>query len=171
MEFTGFRSRWRLRQATMIDAGAISTLLLCVASQFIFPDLPAEGRRQLQLAFSEDAIARLLTDDTYYVVAETSMPPVQLIGVIALRKPCHLYHFFVADTFQGQGLARQLLDAIMPLARRWSDDGALTVNASRYALPIYHHFGFEPQGPMRELNGVLDFPMALALDHYVMRCV
>lgn len=76
-----------------------------------------------------------------------------------MRDQTHLFHFFVAESFQRQGLGRQLWQRArvnMPSAA-----AGFTVNASLQAIPVYESFGFEKQGTVKMEHGVTFQPMRL----------
>ena len=77
-------------------------------------------------------------------------------GVGAPRPPAHLFHLFVAETAQRQGLARRMWETV----QAWVEPSApITVNASRHALAVYRQLGFEATGPELCEHGIVFTPM------------
>ena len=79
-----------------------------------------------------------------------------LIGVIATRNEgSHIALFFVDEQYQGKGIGRQLFNHVHSLcpARR------MTVNASPYAVKIYHRLGFRETDEEQNVHGLRFIPM------------
>lgn len=85
----------------------------------------------------------------------------KIVGVIATRKKnSHIALFFVDKDYQGQGVGRKLFDFVVGNNK----SGELTVNASPFAVDIYHHFGFVDTDTPKNANGVIYIPMKLSLE-------
>lgn len=151
---------YQIRVADASDHQAISALLLPLVEKFIAPDCSAEGTALLLGSMQPQAILGYLHGDYRYWLAEDAEG---LAGVIAIKGRNHLYHLFVAERAQGQGLARQLwLYALAQCAEGDAPD-EFTVNASLYAQSMYQHFGFVAEQGPRERMGITDVPMRLIL--------
>lgn len=72
------------------------------------------------------------------VVAELSG---EVVGFSDLRDDAELDMLFVAPSAGGQGVARQLVDAVLAEARR-RGYATVTTKASRAARPAFERFGF-----------------------------
>lgn len=143
-----------LRDARQGDAAAISALVTGLSERWIAPDCTPDGASILLASMAVEATAERLRGDGYrYVVAERDG---QLVGVAALRRPAHLYHLFVLEHLQRQGLARRLWDRVRAHA---PPSGPVTVNASRVAIPAYRRLGFERAGDERFERGIRYTPM------------
>ena len=147
----------RIRAATAADHVAISALILPLVVTFIVPDCTAEGAALLRASMQPQAILGYLHGDYRYWLAEDAQG---LAGVIAVKGRNHLYHLFVAERTQGQGLARQLWSH---LRTECQDQDEFTVNASLHALPMYQYWGFVAEQGPRERMGIVDVPMRLIL--------
>lgn len=158
------------REATVADCQAISRLLLRCAERFLLADFSSQGQALLCDSFQAYAIADYLQQGLDYRLAFAQHgAEAELVGVIALKRPCHLYHLFVAPNWHGQGIARQLLAELWPTVLSWAQQAQqqeLTVNSSLYAVPVYLRWGFVPDSPPRERNGVIDQPMRLQVEDY-----
>ncbi|HEY5802404.1 MAG TPA: GNAT family N-acetyltransferase [Lysobacter sp.] len=142
-----------LRQATTADADAISALVCGLTGRWIAVDCTPEGAARLLQLLAPGPTAGRLAVGYRYALAERGQT---LVGVAALRLPTHLYHLFVAEAVQRQGLARHLWQTV----QAWVDPPApVTVNASRYALEVYRKLGFEATGPERSEHGIVFTPM------------
>lgn len=158
------------RPATVADCKTISHLLLRCAERFLLADFSPQGQALLCDSLQASAIADYLHQGMDYRLAFTDTAAgAELVGVIALKRPCHLYHLFVEPAWHGQGIARQLFTALWPTVLLWaqqSEQQELTVNSSLYAAPVYINWGFVPDSPPRDRNGVIDQPMRLHLSIY-----
>jgi len=79
----------------------------------------------------------------------------ELAGYISIRQGTHLYHLFVAEKYQGRGVARALW--------QHSQDNCLsaqcTLRSSLSAVPVYKKFGFVESGPVQVKDGIYFQPM------------
>jgi ribosomal protein S18 acetylase RimI-like enzyme len=83
----------------------------------------------------------------------------RIVGFVGTRDNSHLYHLFVANEFQRQGLGRRLWDTARADCITAGNQGAFTVNSSNNAIAVYESLGFVRSGPARDLGGVLCNPM------------
>lgn len=145
-----------IRRATPADAAAISQLTTALAQRWIVPDCSPEGAEHLRTSFATDPTAQRLAGDYVYYLAEDAG---DVVGIAAIRPPAHLYHLFVADRMQRQGLARALWNAARRDFFATHAFAPVTVNASRVAVQVYERLGFVAQGAERVHNGVPSTPM------------
>ncbi|WP_457098139.1 GNAT family N-acetyltransferase [Lysobacter sp. P5_B9] len=128
-----------VRQARGTDAPAICALLRTV-TPLILPDSITPEAASFLESFEAPAVAARLAAPNYiHLIAESGR---DLRGYISLRDGQHLYHLFVQPEFHGQGIGRLLWQHLLQVAR----PGALTVNSSLLAVPVYRSFGFVPSG-------------------------
>ncbi|MEM1403887.1 MAG: GNAT family N-acetyltransferase [Pseudomonadota bacterium] len=151
----------RIRPASREDAVAISELLVALSKAHIAMAFGEEGKRNLIGSMTPDSIEGYMEEGFRFHVAVEGP---RVVGVVGTRDESHLFHLFVHDDFQGQGLATQLWhvgrDACIDSGK---NPGHFTVNSSLNAQQVYRHFGFEPLGGIREGGGVRDVPMRLEL--------
>ena len=84
-----------------------------------------------------------------------------LKGIIAIdRRKRHINLFFVDKSSQGKGFGKELMNFII----NNNESSYITVNSSRYAVPIYEKFGFEPTDVEQQKEGLYFTPMKLILD-------
>lgn len=157
--------------ATSDDSSAISALILRCAERFLLADFSPQGQELLRNSIAPNAITQYLAQGLYYQLAFADCDTGrELVAVLALKRPCHLYHLFVEPRWHSRGIARQQFDAAWPHIERWAAEAGvdyLTVNSSLYAAPVYLRWGFVPESPPRDRGGVIDQPMRLQLSHYV----
>lgn len=147
-----------IRAARVDDTENIRSLVLSLAHcylparQTVLPEwfaatlIPAEFSKRL----SEDEYVN-------YVYEAAG----KLVGYIAIKNGCHLYHLFVAGEHQHQGIARKLWRH----ASSRSKSTKFTVRSSLFAVPVYTKFGFKESGPVGEREGIQFQPMEYSLDH------
>lgn len=143
------------RRATVDDAVAISALTLALSARHIVPDCSPEGAAKLLASMDVAATeARLRAAYRAWIATDGDA----LVAVLVLRPPRHLYHLFVADTWQRQGLALQLWDTACAVLLA---EGAepITVKASRHAVAVYERLGFIRDGEEHGADGVPSIPM------------
>ncbi len=86
----------------------------------------------------------------------------RLAGVVATMDRKHISLLFVDGFFHGQGIGGELV-AVAAHDCALGGASAVTVNSSRYAVPVYRALGFSPAGPEQTLNGIIFTPMRRAL--------
>lgn len=75
-----------------------------------------------------------------------------LLGVIALdKRKRHINFFFVDKSAQGKGVGKILMEHIL----KENKNSHISVNSSRYAVPIYSKFGFEKMEEEKEVDGLV----------------
>ncbi|MEZ9074090.1 GNAT family N-acetyltransferase, partial [Vibrio splendidus] len=87
----------------------------------------------------------------------------EVVGVAGVRDNSHLYHLFVDDNFQGNGLSRQLWEAVKEESIKNGNSGIFTVNSAVNAESVYSRFGFKRTEGIRNRQGMIDIPMLLDL--------
>ena len=83
-----------------------------------------------------------------------------LKGVIATdRRKRHINLFFVDKSSQAKGIGKKL----MSITIDHNENSFITVNSSRYAVPIYKNLGFIKTEEEKEQDGLKFTPMKLIL--------
>ena len=83
-----------------------------------------------------------------------------LKGVIATdRRKRHINLFFVDKSSQAKGIGKKLMSIII----NDNENSFITVNSSRYAVPIYQNLGFIKTEEEKEQDGLKFTPMKLIL--------
>ena len=150
-----------IRRATAEDAEAISQLIKGVAHYFTL-DPQGHGAEAFLQSVEPAAIQDYVTSPNFSYFVGIGRG--QLAGVVAVRDNSHLYHLFVGQKFQGQGLSRQLWQHAKAVAISAGNLASFTVNSTRYAVPVYERFGFKATGPCVETKGIAYVPMRLELE-------
>ena len=83
-----------------------------------------------------------------------------LKGVIATdRRKRHINLFFVDKVSQGKGIGKELMRVVV----NNNENSYITVNSSRYGVPIYEKLGFTKTEEEKEQEGLKFTPMKLIL--------
>ena len=83
-----------------------------------------------------------------------------LKGLIATdSQKRHICLFFVDKVSQGKGIGKELMKAVI----NNNENSYITVNSSRYGVPIYEKLGFEKIEDEKEQDGLKFTPMKLIL--------
>ena len=152
----------KIERATVADASRISALIRELSKPFLVSP-SGEGAEPFFAVIGESAIQGYVSASNFeYFVAEEQG---QLAGVVALRDNSHLFHLFVAEPFQGQGLGNKLWQLVKARAIQSGNPGNFTINSSLNALPVYEKFGFVASGPVVQTHGVAFQPMQLRRSH------
>ncbi|MGY5450952.1 GNAT family N-acetyltransferase [Agarivorans sp. MS3-6] len=156
----------KIRLAKLDDASAISALLTQLAQRFLVQDFTEAGSQCLLAAMTEQSIVSYIKQGFCYHLAEQfyEYGQPQLLGVVATRDNTHLYHLFVAELAQGQGLAGKLWQQAKAVCLANGNQGEFTVNASLGAKAMYQAWGFVAEQERRENKGIIDVPMRLIIE-------
>ena len=83
-----------------------------------------------------------------------------LKGIIATdSQKRHICLFFVDKSSQGKGIGKELMRVVV----NNNENSYITVNSSRYAVPIYEKLGFIKMEEEKEQDGLKFTPMKLIL--------
>ena len=147
-----------IRAAQPGDINAISELIRGLAKKYIVDDFSALGKDTLLRSMSPEAVRTCIQSGYVYHVAETDK---RVVAVIAVKENRHLFHLFVAEEYQRQGIAKKLWELAMNVCLSHGNPGEFTVNSSIYARPVYEKLGFVTQSEPQEKMGVVFIPMKL----------
>lgn len=76
-----------------------------------------------------------------------------IAGIVLVKKYWNLQLLYVDPRYQGRGIGRALIQAVLPECRARSPKGKLMVNSSSGAVPFYVALGFSQTGPGIERPG------------------
>lgn len=138
------------------DVPAVARLLKVLAREFIVHESTPEGAATFLRENDEEGIRRYIAMGHVYHVADIDG---EIAGFVAVRERQHLFHMFVGVKWQRQGVGRALWDVARAEAIASGGDGAFTVNASNFAVPVYEAMGFVRTAPMQCLKGLFFNPM------------
>ena len=150
-----------IRKAELDDANEIGKLICTLSKKFITHEFSSKARKQFLSSNDGRSVEQNMKAGFSYLVAMDSK---QLVGVVGIKENSHMYHLFVAEQYQGMGLARRLWEKAMKECKCKGNRGTFTVNASNNSIGVYEKLGFVRVGPMIEKDGVFFNPMEYRSD-------
>jgi GNAT superfamily N-acetyltransferase len=146
-----------IRLAEPGDLLAMSDLIERQLRKHVLRDCTREGAAGLVASVDPAVLQRNMDAGyVYHVAAAADM----IYGVVGMQPPCHLFHLFVADVMQRQGLGRKLWHTARDsVCLQQSLPPVFTAHASLTAVPFYRRIGFDAVGEPQEQNGVRFQPM------------
>ena len=138
------------------DIRAVAALLESLAREHITREFSPQARDFFLENNNADRIRAFAARGFRYHVAESHG---RIVGFVGVRDNKHLYHLFVANDCQRQGLARLLWSVAREQCIAAGHRGAFSVNSSNNAVAVYEKLGFVRSGPLKNDNGVLYNPM------------
>mgnify|MGYP001373237590 CR=1 FL=1 len=144
------------------EAEAVCHLVAKVFCEFVAPTYEPEGVVEFLRYLTPDELWKRLHHDHFVLVAEEHG---QLVGVIELYDHNHISLLFVDKAYQGQGVARTLVEmAVCDCRRHRPELEEVSVHATPNAVPVYTRLGFHPVAPEQCQNGMRFVPMVRKLD-------
>ncbi|GEM_PF-249601 len=140
------------RRVRAVDLEQASAVCMASFMEAVAPSLGPEGIATFAGIVSVDGFAGRLSDENDMFVYEADG---QVVGVAELMGGQHVATLFVAPGWQGQGIGRALMDALLDCARA----EVVTVRASLTAVAAYQRYGFVVSGPVGEYAGLVYQPM------------
>ena len=139
----------------------VSELVLESFGEFIRHEYSQQGIDEFRRYAQPEALEQRSRADHSVLVATLKD---RIAGVIEIRQHDHISLLFVNKRFQRKGIAKDLLHKALEAMRTAKPDlERVTVNSSRYAVPVYEKLGFHQTGPERTVNGIAFIPMVLRL--------
>lgn len=130
--------------------------------EFEAPEYCEEGVEEFKRYIEQDAIReRLSKDDLKMWVC---LDADSVIGVIAIRPPCHISLMFVDKQFHKQGIARALFEYVLDEVKAEGKHKEITVFSSPYAAGFYRKMGFDDTDTEQTVNGIRFIPMTLSVE-------
>lgn len=150
-----------IREAAITDAETISALVSSLAVKHIGPSLGEGGIDVLLAGMGESSTRERIEEGWLHFVAHSGQ---DLVGVVVVKPPSHLYHLFVQTEFQKKGIGSRLFKHADTQILSATDSPILTVNSSLNAIATYQRFGFVVKGEVCDTNGVRCQAMVRQLD-------
>jgi ribosomal protein S18 acetylase RimI-like enzyme len=146
-----------VRALTQDDIPAVAALLESLAREHILHEFSAKAKEAFLSKNNASNLRQLVAKGFRYHVATVGG---RIVGFVGTRDNIHLYHLFVANEFQRQGLGRRLWNTARAECMACGNHGAFTVNSSNNAIAAYERLGFVRSGPAVDMGGVLYNPMS-----------
>ncbi len=145
-----------IRMATINDAVAISEHVSVLSTKYIAPSLGDGGLEKLMSSLDVASTRQRILDGWPHLCAVDGD---DLVGVLVVRPPNHLYHLFVHSDLQRTGIGKKLF--VTADDRLYADSHCrlATVNSSLNAVCVYERLGFVANGPVADVGGVRFQPM------------
>lgn len=125
------------------------SLVWDVFTKFEAVNYPESGKKAFFEAIHSDEYLNMLT-------AFGAFENEKLVGIIATRNEGrHIALFFVDGAYHRQGIGKSLFDEML----KENTAQEITVNSSRYAVPIYGKLGFTKTAQLQEDGGIQFVPM------------
>jgi ribosomal protein S18 acetylase RimI-like enzyme len=138
------------------------SLVWSVFLEFEAPEYCEEGVAEFKRYIEPDAIReRLYRDELkmWICLNEDSV-----VGIIAMRPPCHISLLFVDKHFHHQGIARALFEHVLESVKAEGKHKEMTVYSSPYAAGFYRKVGFIDTDTEQTVNGIRFIPMKQSVD-------
>ncbi|KDM93411.1 GNAT family N-acetyltransferase [Photobacterium galatheae] len=136
-----------VRRMTADDVEQVEALVKASFMASVAASLRPAGVQTFFKVASKEALLLRLQEDNLMLVDEVQDV---ITGMAELKQGAHLSMLFVLPEWQGQGIARCLLQSLLPHCR----DAELTVRASLNAVSFYESLGFQKDGRPAELAGL-----------------
>src|SRR3954465_3590237 len=120
-----------IRPAVPDDVPMIAALLEELARLYITVEFTPSAEAKFLKSNDSASISAFIAAGFRYWVAERSGT---LVGFAGVRDHSHLYHLFVAESEQHQGVGRALWQTAMHACRAAGNSGRFTVNSSNNAV-------------------------------------
>lgn len=144
-------------KAEFHHSATISKLLVTLTRKYVLPTCDASAEQRLIPSMSMLKVESYLKQGYDYYLAQDSHA--NIVGVIGIKDLSHIYHLFVADHFQRQGVAKKLWLHAKHESKQHGYHGPFTVNSALNAQAVYQKLGFRPTGDVRNREGIRDIPM------------
>jgi GNAT superfamily N-acetyltransferase len=129
--------------------------------RFVGCDYSREGVDEFYKYANPAVMASRLSEGHSILVADCHN---QIVGMIEFRNNEHLSLLFVDPLHLRKGISRALFDHGLRVIRKANPSlERITVNSSRYAVPIYESFGFVASGDESTIKGITFLPMYLKI--------
>lgn len=142
------------RKIEPLETAAVAALAREVFEEFVAPHYQSDGILEFHRYASANALSKRHESDHLTLVAEHLG---EFVGMLHLRKPCHVAMLFVRSSFQHKGIGRKLIAAAGALVG--DEDCEFTVNSSPNAVAAYERLGFHAIAAEQCVHGIRFIPM------------
>ncbi|TOD59903.1 GNAT family N-acetyltransferase [Vibrio parahaemolyticus] len=143
-----------IQKVLKTDLDAVTRLVSEVSAKDVLPLLNEQGKQEYKDRVLPD-LASTLDDEKFSSIKAVSGG--EVLGFAALRCGNYLTHLFVANSQQGSGLGRTLLNHLL----NQTDAREVSLRSSVNAVGFYNRNGFVATGEEAEFNGIRFVPMSL----------
>ncbi|MDV5061771.1 GNAT family N-acetyltransferase [Vibrio diabolicus] len=136
------------------DLEAVRRLVSEVSDKDVLPLFNEQGKQEYKDRVLPDLVT---TFDHEKFSSVKAVSDGEVFGFAALRDGNYLTHLFVANSQQGSGLGRALLNHLL----NQTDAREVNLRSSVNAVEFYNRNGFVATGEEAEFNGIRFVPMSL----------
>lgn len=136
-------------------------LVWSVFQEFEAPDYSKEGIEEFRRFISYNSIIERF--DKGELLFWGCVDNGDLIGVIATIGINHICLLFVKKEYHRRGIAISLFQTVEEMCKSQGNISKITVNASPYAVEVYHRLGFINTDKEQIVNGIRFTPMSYLL--------
>lgn len=154
---------YKIRQLDKPDLSTAIDLIWRVFSEFEAPDYSNEGINEFKKFIQLENISNAIEKSEIKLWGCFDCQ--NIVGIITIRKPCHISLLFVDKNYHRKGIARSLLHTLIEDGSVTKDHLEITVNSSPYAVKIYRQLGFLPTKAEQLVNGIRFVPMIRKCSH------
>ena len=152
-----------IKEVPAKDVSQAIALVNRVFSEFVAVDYGEQGKRTfedyLKTKLQEVSSALKSGDKKMWAYYQDE----EILGVIATQNTSHISLMFVDKTHHGQGIAKELFQAVLEDLKEDQNLTQITVNSSPYAVKVYERLGFVQTQEQQEKDGILFIPMRRVL--------
>ena len=148
---------YSIRNIEIQDLKEALDLVWDVFLEFEAPDYNERGVHEFKEFIKFDSIKQKMQESQFFIWG--CFDEDKVIGVLAMRPPCHISLLFVDKEYHKRGIARAMLDHVIEYYNTKLNYLEMTVNSSPYAINIYHKLGFEDVDKEQVVNGIRFTPM------------
>lgn len=143
-----------IQKVLKADLDAVTRLVSEVSARDVLPLFNAQGKQEHKDRVLPD-LATTFDDEKFISIKAVSNG--EVLGFAALRDGNYLTHLFVANSEQGSGLGRTLLNHVLDQ----TDACEVSLRSSVNAVGFYNRNGFVATDEEAEFNGIRFVPMSL----------
>ena len=143
-----------IRCAEETDAKSIQSLIMSLSHYYLDGKnsaLPKWLKSSLALSEVKARISSALFKNYICEIDD------KVVAYLSIKEESHLYHLFVDEAYQGQGLSRKLWE----YGKQQTHSDTFTLRSSLNAISVYKKFGFVENGSVLKRDGVSFQPMVL----------
>lgn len=152
---------YTVNELDLRDLKEALTLVWNVFLEFEAPDYCKEGIREFKEFLEYETIRDKIIKSqlNMWTCKDNDI----VIGVLAVRPPCHISLLFVDKNHHRKGIARTMFQELVKYDKSGGACSEITVNSSPYAAEVYHRLGFEDIDVEQTVNGIRFIPMKRSL--------
>lgn len=134
------------------DIPNASRMIEQVSDIYTKEDFSAKGFEKFRSTVLDQGMRKNMADGFLYWGA---FEDTSIIGLIAIKRPAHLFNLFVHLDHHRKGIAQSLWNHMLSQLKL----NSVTVFSSRYAIGLYEKFGFVSSGEKIANEEIICYPM------------